>query len=335
MVSPDIVLNKFTGDEKQILRKVIIHEFLKPIQGGIPNIIGIIGKSGFGKSLFALYCQQIIYEEMGLDFLNYVESTTLIKPNDYAPKVREILYNPKLKKIITVQMDEAKFLLNAHKWQSFKNQSTQTITAICRTKKPMIFFILAQKRKDIDPKVRDTLDYYVKIDRDPFEKPKVQIYELYETDDDYENPVIKKKPIYVTIRPTHGKTQTVVPVFRPMLPRQDIIDKYNAIAEPAKDEQLLSILDKMEEEAKKLGEQTDERIEEYVDYLKDNPGELDKIWSYNPKTKKGKIDRKLAAKKTGYTSHQLDKIEEKLMQSLNSFEGKPGDDLDAVLQSTD
>jgi hypothetical protein len=324
----DLVIRNYEGNEERILDEVIDKLWLAKLRAGIPIIVGVVAKSSHGKSAFVILCQQKIYQKLGLNYLDYVGENVLIRPVDYAPKVRKVLTDPTLKSIVTIQMDEAKFLLNSDNWQSFKNKATRTITSTCRTIKPMIFFILAQRRKDIDPKTRDTLDYYIELVRHAKGAPQVEIFEVYESGD-FSSPVIDRRPITIRMENNSGDSETIMPKFHPSMPNKDIWDKYKAIEEPAKYGEIMNILDEMERDAQKLTKETSSKIKEYVDFVKNNPAELEKVW----KTTKtgGKLDKKVIGR-MGYSTSDIKKIEELILTSLGSFE-KGGESNADELQS--
>lgn len=315
----DITIRNYEGDESQILDEIIEKLWLAKIKSGIPVIVGVVGKSAHGKSSFIIYVQQKIYEKLGLDYLDYVQENILLQPLDYAPKMRRVLYDKDLTKVCTLQMDEAKFLLNSDSWQSFKNKATRTITSTCRTIKPMLFFILAQKRKDIDAKTRDSLDYYVEVKRKPGRKPVVEIFEIYESDAKFSQPEMEKRPITIRLDKGDDEEQTIMPLIKPSMPREDIWKKYKSFEEPGKSTEILKILDEMEKDARKIAGQSDEKIKDFVKYLKDNPMEMEKIGSV--KRGKWKVD-KSKVELMGYGRGQIKEIENMLLDSIENFEGQ-------------
>jgi hypothetical protein len=311
----DLIIRNYTGNETQILDDIIDKLWVAKLRAGIPVIVGVVAKSAHGKSAFVMYCQQKIYEKLGLNYAAYVEHNVLIRPRDYAPKVRAIFKDEKLKKVCTIQMDEAKFLLNSDSWQSFKNRATRTITSTCRTIKPMIFFILAQRRKDIDPKTRDTLDYYVEIIRHSEGTPIVEIFEVYEGGK-FSAPEIDRRPISIKIENRQGESETIMPKIHPSMPNKDIWDKYKAMEEPAKYGEIMNILDELDKDALKLTKETSETVKKYVTFLKENPVELEKVWKT---TKRGGKLNKDVVERMGYGSQDLKKIQDMLLDSVEDF----------------
>ncbi len=99
----DLIIKNYTNESQ--IYDGIINKWINTIKAGIPIIIGVVGKSSHGKSAFIIHTQQKIYENLGLNYLDFVEHNILIKPTDYAPKTREIFQNPKLKNCVTIQMD--------------------------------------------------------------------------------------------------------------------------------------------------------------------------------------------------------------------------------------
>ncbi len=277
MLSPSVHIRNYSGNEEEILDFLVERHWIKRVKAGIPIIIAVVGKSAHGKSAFIVYLQEKILKHYGLNPIDIIQRTVLISPEDYAKKGRAFFYNKELKKAVCLQIDEAKYLLNSDNWQSRRNQAIRKIIATCRTLKPTILFILAQRRKDIDPKTRDTLDYFIKVERSPNARPHIEIKQVYETEYNFESPEIKTKPILVSLETASGDSQSIIPIFNPVMPSKEVWKKYKEMEEPAKAEEILKIFDELEKLAELESGGQSKKIQEYVSFLKENPGELDKI----------------------------------------------------------
>lgn len=319
MLTPSLRIKNYSGNEEEIIDYLIERHWIKRIKAGIPIIIAVVGKSAHGKSAFVVYLQEKILKYFGLNAVDVIQRTVLISPSDYAKKGRDFFYAPELKGAVCLQIDEAKYLLNSDNWQSRRNQAIRKIIATCRTLKPTILFILAQRRKDIDPKTRDTLDYFIKVERSPGKRPHIEIKQVYETEYVFENPEIKTKPILVTLESKTGESHSIIPVFNPVMPSKEVWAKYKAIEEPAKSEEILKIFEELEKIAEIEAGSQSTKIKEYVTFLQENPIELEKI---------GKLVRgkwKLnhsAVKRMGYKQSQIREIEKRLLTSIGVFEGE-------------
>lgn len=313
----DVVIKNFSGDETEIFYRTIETLWVKKVKIGMPVIIGVVGKSGSGKSSFVLSTQEAMYKKIGIAFENYVQACTLIKPTDYAPKVEALLYDKQFKDIFTVQMDEAKFLVAADEWQQFKNKATRTITATCRAIKPMIFFIIAQKRSDIEARTRQTLDYYVEIIRTPGQKPAAKIYEVYEDKRKFNAPEFRTRGIIVSVQNTVSETTSFFPTFRFSMPSDEVWKKYKEYEMPSKDFELHDLLEKMQIDLNKLTGETDKKAKNFVEFLLKNKGELEKFGKF--KNKLWSMDKKTFSS-LGYSKKEISQIELLFNESYKNFE---------------
>jgi len=313
----DAVIKNYSGNEEQIYDAIINSLFISKIKSGMPVMVGIVGKSSSGKSVFCLGLQERLYKQRGINFLPYVEHCTLLRPNDYAPKMDAILNDKKLKKVFTVQLDEAKFLIASDDWQQFKNKATRTITATCRSIKPLIFFIVAQRRSDIEARTRQALDYFIDIVRRPGTKPIAKIYEVYEDKRYYNAPEFKTRAIIVNIQNDKGESTSIIPKIKFSMPSKEVWDKYKSFETPTKNQEINKLLTRMKEEVAKLSGSSDKKVQEFVKYLLENPNELEK---FGKQSKTGwKLDSKLVSR-MGYTVRKQNEIERLLSESLNKFE---------------
>lgn len=319
MLRPALRIKNYSGKEEEILDYLIDHHWIKRISSGIPIIIAVVGKSAHGKSAFVVSLQEKILKKFGLDPVSVIPRTVLISPTDYAKKGRDFFYSKELKQAVCLQIDEAKYLLNSDNWQSRRNQAIRKIISTCRTLKPTILFILAQRRKDIDPKTRDTLDYFIKVEREPGQRPHIDIKEVYETESNFEKPEIKTKPMLVYLENRLGESQSIIPVFNPAMPSKEVWEAYKSIEEPAKSDEILKIFDELEKIAEIEAGGQSAKIREYVEFLKANPAELAKVGKFT--RGKWKLDSKLI-KRIGYGSAQVKEIEKSLLDSLKVFKGE-------------
>jgi hypothetical protein len=309
----------FNTSQEQMTKDIVKSLFKKPIKAGLPKVIAIKGPSGSGKSITGLWLQQILYEDEPIKFVDIVDKTVLIKPTSYAPKTKAILKGetPEYKQAFTLQMDEAKFLINADNWQKTKNKAIRAITATCRTEKPMLFIIVAQLLSDIDAKTRRTLDYVLEVKRSPGKKPTVRVYTLWEQITDIDRIKIKRRPIQGVIIYPDGRGSQVVPTFRPSMPDKETLNKYWSFEKPDKSSEIYSLLDDIEKEANKLSNEGEKKLKDFAKWISLNPDKLSEFGVFN---KKGwKFDRD-AFNRFNYTKSELDKIEDFVKQNLEKPE---------------
>lgn len=316
----DLMIKNYTGNEKEIFQAIIDKLWLSRIRSGMPVMIAVVGKSSSGKSVFTLVTQEEIYHQLQLPILeSFVDPCTLIKPSDYAPKMDNLLFNKDMKDLFTVQLDEAKFLIATDDWQQFKNKATRTITATSRAIKPMLFFLLAQRRSDIEARTRQALDYYVEVIRRPGEKPYAMIFEVYEDKRKFNDPDFKTRPIMVCLQYKDGRTETIVPRIHFSMPTDPIWNKYKSIEMPTKTSEIKSLLEQMQREESKLRGETDIKVKKFVEHMLSNPGEIEKLGNI---TKRGWKVSKDSVARMGYTNKEIREIEDLITKNYSTFEKK-------------
>ena len=313
---PVDVIVHWKGSEEKLMEDILINLFIKKIKAGMPLFISIVGKSSSGKSAFSILIQDIMYRANNLDYIDYVEQTILIKPDQYSKKVKEMLdkKNKHMKKAFTLQTDEAKFLINSESWGSFRNKAIRTITATSRAIKPIIFIIIAQLMRDIDKATRLSLDYYFEISRSPGVSPRVIPYVLYEDTTDIEKVKIKKRRLQAVIVYPNGTRKKVLPVFRPKMPRKELYGKYNSFEVTSKQEEIFKLLDELDRDIEKLSGDYSAKVKEFAAHLIANPVELEKLGQF--KRGKWKVSKE-TMKKYNYTSNQIKLVEELIQKKFN------------------
>jgi len=314
---------EWQGTEEATTEKILEHLVSRPLSSGLPQTIAMIGKSRTGKSVLALLIQDIIYKSKGLDFVEILEHCVLIKPNDYSTKTRAILKGEtKLhKKIVSLQMDEAKFLINSDDWQKLKNKAIRTIAATSATIKPMAFFIVAQMLGDIDSKTRKTIDYLFVITRKPGQKPRVIPYTFYEKINDVDRVRVSPRRIRGNIIYPDGRSVFYTPTFRPSLPRKEVLEKYWSFEKKDKASEIFALLDEIEDESNKLAGKDQEKIKDFANHLVNNPEELAKIGKWSSSSKKWVFD-KSAKQRYNYGNKEFKLIEQMVVESLLSKKEK-------------
>ena len=314
---------RWQGNEEDTTKEIIKHLISKPLRSGLPMTIATIGKSRSGKSVWDLYVQDIIYEDRGVDFVNLVEHCVLIKPNDYSSKARDILKSatPLHKSIVSLQMDEAKFLINSDDWQKLKNKAIRTIAATSASIKPMAFFIVAQMLGDIESKTRKTIDILFKVQRSPGQKPRIQMYTFYEKISNIDRVRIAPRRVKGTIIYPNGKGVQYVPTFRPSMPRKEVMQKYLSFEQKDKASEIFALLDEIEDESNRLAGKDMERIKDFAMHLVNNPEELAKIGSWSKSSKKWTIDKD-AKKRYNYGTKDFKLIEQMVFEKFNENKNK-------------
>jgi len=312
------------GNEEATAEEMIWSLIGKPLKAGLPITIALIGHSRAGKSLFGLKIQDIIYSRLGVDFADIVEECVLIKPSHYAEKIKNILEGKdKLKKAQSLQMDEAKFLLDSGDWHSFKNKAIRTIAATSASIKPIVFIIVAQMVSDIDPKTRRSIDYMFTVKRSYNQKPSITGMTFYEKLEDIDKVRIKPRAIRGIVHfEEQNQSKQVIPKFRPSLPRKEVLDKYLSFEQDNKKEEIFALLDQMEKQANDLTGKNVEKLKEFAHHLVLNPHEFALIGKVNRKGKWG--FSKDAKDRYNYGSTEFKQIEQFVNDKLLENKVKQG-----------
>lgn len=298
------------GDEEKTAEEIIWSLIGKPLKGGLPVTIALIGHSRAGKSLFGLKIQDIVYQRLNVDFAEIVQDCVLIKPSHYADKIKNILEGQGLlKKAQSLQMDEAKFLLDSGDWHSFKNKAIRTIAATSASIKPIIFIIVAQMVSDIDPKTRRSIDYLFTVKRSYNQKPSITGVSFYEKLEDIDKVRIRPRAIKGIVHfPEQNQSKQVFPKFRPSLPRKEVLDKYLAFEQDNKKEEIFALLDQMKKQADELTGKNIDKLKDFAHHLVLNPHEFALIGQVNKKGKWG--FSKDAKQRYNYGSGEFKQIEQ-------------------------
>lgn len=326
-------LVKYTGDifdtSGQILHKLIVNRTKK----NKPCVICIVGKSGEGKSNVGLYIADETYKREGIDFVNYVKETVIMSALDFGPKTKDILRSKDLKKAFILIIDEAKATVNSQDWATAVNRTIAMVNSLSRAIKPMAIIIISQSLKDVDRATRDTIDYYIKVQRGD-EGASAKIYEFWVDDRDLDRPKTKKRIVSGLIENEKGEVQPFQLnkiVFGKV--RKDVWDKYNSIMYEAKDKLIEAEFENLDRHLQtKYGNKEIERVINIADYLQNNPDRINeygktvrKTWRLNNEFKlhfnlSDLQVRELEKNLTGYLKGQNDRTNFDGSASLNEGE---------------
>lgn len=301
---------KWQGNVEDTTKEIFRHLLVNPLRSGMPITVATIGKSRAGKSVFDLLLQDIVYKDYGDNFIDIIDKVVLIKPTDYASKVRAILKEetPIHRRCRTLQMDEAKFLINSDDWQKLKNKAIRTIAATSATIKPMIFFVVAQMLGDIDSKTRRTIDYLFIVKRSPGKRPRVIPYVFYEKINDLDKVKIVPRRMFGLVEYPNGKMVQYTPTFRPALPSKELLDKYHSFEVKDKTEEIFSLLDDIQKEANELSGFGRIKLKEFAQHLVNNPDELAELGSWAKTSGKWRFNKD-AMGRYNYDNKQFKDVE--------------------------
>jgi hypothetical protein len=274
----------YSDDAKEIGVKICEQLFINRILAKKPTVILATGDSGEGKSYTALKILEIVNNYFGVNTLENMEHQIIYTPLEYSRKMKAILHNTELKNLRCLVMDEARELVSSHLWYSFVNQAIADVNALHRTVKPLVFIVVVQFIKDIDPATRRTIQYYMNCLR-PLNEKHVNVFinRLWKDERDIDNPKIKKRRLrgYLYKGPLQEKgVQYIkfVPTYMQVtLPQREVYKEYEKINFERKSEILTRKLDKLLSEIEKETGVKSTRVIEVVNYFVDHPELMDLI----------------------------------------------------------
>jgi len=276
----------YNSDPKVMGTDICEQLFINRIEHHKPTVLLLTGDSGEGKSYTGVKILQIVNNYYGVNTLDHLEDQIVYTPLEYSKKIKAILYEPRLKDCRCLMLDEARELVSAHLWYSFVNQCISDVAALHRTIKPLVFIVICQFIKDIDPSTRRTVQYYLNCMR-PLNKPHVNVFisRLWKDERDLENPKIRRRNIrgyyYVGNNQTPGcKFTKFYPTYLSVsLPEKEVYKEYERINYERKSEimhrkleALLSIIEK------EMGTKST-KVDSIVNYFLQHPELLDLIES--------------------------------------------------------
>lgn len=290
--------------------------FVHRVKANKPCIIMLVGDSGEGKSYDALRIGEIVGEIQGFDFSQVVEDCIIHHPLEYPTKMKRLFEAPELKKVNLIIIDEAREVVKASQWYSFANQAISDINSTSRALKPMIIIIIAQFVKDVDPKIRRTIQYYGNCYRPMNDKAKMVLYRLYKDDRQIEKPMVRKRRVrgffvnrgrYIPFRPKEF-------VFN--LPKKETIEKYEKNSQEAKGVLIKYKLNQLMAEMQKEYKGLYSRVEAAVEFCLQNPQTLETI----TKRSRGKIKIKPEVQKMyGFDEDELAEFEKRIIEGMKTF----------------
>ncbi|HNV61758.1 MAG TPA: AAA family ATPase [Candidatus Cloacimonas acidaminovorans] len=269
--NPHDFMVEWQGTIQKTTARIFYHLFVKKIKADMPCVILITGKSGRGKSSVALHLADILFQEEGLDFAQYVDKAVVGSIKDFGPKTKAILQLKELKDCFVLIIDEARATVNSSDWASLINRTVAMVNALSRAVKPLMIIIVAQSLKDVDRATRDTIDYYIKVTRTYGHPAKIKIYEFYVDDKDVDKPKTKKKLVRGLI--TDGAKKDTIELTKIAFPRvrdevwipykKAMIESKNELLEAEFDKLSQALIDKNEDGHK-------ERVNNLVNFLWSN-----------------------------------------------------------------
>lgn len=264
--------------------KICEQLFVKRIEKHKPTVILCTGDSGEGKSYTALKILEIVNNYFGVKTEEHMEDQIVYTPLEYSKKMNAILHDSDKRKLKCLILDEARELVSSHLWYTFVNQAIADVNALHRTVKPLVFVVVVQFIKDIDPSTRRTIQYYMNCHRPINEKHvSVRIHRLWKDERDIDNPRIRKRKIrgYLYKGPLQQKgvkyIRFIPTIMKITLPEKSVYKQYEKINYERKSEILTRKLDRLLHEIEKESGVKSTRVTDVVNWFMEHPESADMI----------------------------------------------------------
>lgn len=320
MAIPDFIVpfDSKVDTNRDLLKRILTTLVIKRLKGNKPAVTFVGGQSGEGKSISTLHMVYLLCQVLKIDdeeFKRIINVMNIYTPLEYPTKLDQILFNKDYKKVRFLIVHEARELVKAGNWQGFINTAISDVNAMSRSVKRLGFYIVAQNIRDIDIKVRYTLNYYIKITRPYKRKARLHFYKVWFDDRDLEKPKLRKSKIKGYLVSPNGKRRPYMPDFIELgMPDKEFVEIFESQDKEAKITILRSKLDKLLHEMnKEMAVDENQKIETMVNYYIKHPGQL----KYIGKQRKGKWGTVQEFKKMhDLTPSEVKIFEEKLNDKL-------------------
>lgn len=252
---PNDFIVDWQGSQEATVKVIIQRLVLGEIDDGKPMLIVFTGKSGTGKSYTSIKVQEWIYEKRGLNYVDWLQHNIVLSPLNYGNQIKEILRNPILKPIFTIQIDEGRFVVGAENWGTFINATIGHVNASARAVKVMATLMITQSLRDIDKRLRDSVDMQL-ICRKEEGKVFVKFRKFWIDDSDIEKPRLRYRVPVGTIKFPDGTKQRIKLTWRPKMIKRELWEPYEEMMVKEKGSIIDAKMDKLIEKMKKEAGET-------------------------------------------------------------------------------
>jgi hypothetical protein len=152
--------------ETKSLNELIFKMFYKKyVSAGKPCHVFFTGKSGEGKSYFALKSAEIICNELGLkiESKHFCNFHIIYDFEDFEKVAKHVFFSSC--EIPVMVLMEGSVLAHARQFMSKRNIMIGRIMSLSRTIKPIVFLICSQHWADLDVYLRRRIDYFIPVIR--------------------------------------------------------------------------------------------------------------------------------------------------------------------------
>ena len=278
-------------------------------------VIFISGDSGEGKSYTALRIQEILCKLQGVDFPTYMPDMNVFTPFEYAPKLKNLLFNKEYKDINIICMHEARDVVKAKNWQSFLNQAIADVNAMSRSVKRLVFIIVSQFIRDVSTDIRYTFNYYITCNRPLGKSVQIKIQKMYKDDHELEKPKLLKRKIrgYIKDKETN-KQHLYVPEYIEMSkPEYEICKHFDQLDFEAKTKVIHAKMEKLIQQLSQEHDMENNKVNTMVDWYIKNPVQIQLIGKTTRKKWRLKPEAKIMH---GLTESECSDFEKKMGEAI-------------------
>jgi len=284
--------NPDTDTELDITKRILYVLFIKRLKGHKPAVAFVSGDSGEGKSYSAIRLMEILLEIQGHKIEDFIEDVNIFTPLEYPTKMRNILFDDRLKKVNVLAVHEARELVKAKQWQSFLTQAVGDINAMSRSIKRLCIIIVSQFIRDVTTDIRYTLNYYIKVRRPIDQKARLYIHVMWKDDRDIDKPALRKRKLQGYLVYPDGKHVRFVPKYLEITkPSKFIREAFDKADTEAKAGIIKNKLNKLLEEIQEhLGQESNKVASMFEHYSKgglDRLAEIGRMYKGRWRLKKG------------------------------------------------
>jgi len=305
---------------EDLTKKILYALFVKRVKNKKPVVTFVGGDSGEGKSMTVLRFIEILFEIQGISLKEHLDAVNVFTPLQYPQKIDRLLHEPSLKKVNAIAIHEAREIIKASNWRNFLNTAIGDVNAMSRSIKRLMFFIISQFIRDIDPSIRYTLTYYCTVYRPIGHKARVKINRIWKDDSDLQNPRIRKRRIKGLVIFPNGKAKKHFPEYFEMnMPDKEICTKFDEYDTASKSGIIKKKLEKLIKEMEKDADINVNKIDKAVEYYTENEDRLNTVGK--KVGKKWKTDKSIK-EMMDLTESEFKDFESKLNSAIKEKWGK-------------
>ena len=237
-------------DKEQLGPDILCRICIARLRAGMQVFIFIAGGqttgTGQGKSYFVLRWIDILLKKLGYDFMEYLNDIVVYTPLEFAEKLKAMLYEPRLKHIPVLMVDEASEVVDVSEWQTYVNRTVRSVNVKSRGIKSMVVFFISPDIHDMDKGSRRILTFYGECTRPLSGSTKVIMERPIKIRRGLEDVFYDTRSIKGIVRDLKRKVNYFIyPKFKIKLPRKEIVEVYERLQSEKKGEIVSRELDEL------------------------------------------------------------------------------------------